>query len=128
MLKEKVISLRKYAIFLALLMFVLYPLTAEAVTHTYISSYDMTGGVFSKSYYQPSSFIETTVIPEKGTDDCNMGIIWAKKYAYGWDGDIKYVSSTRGGTATFYTSDKRKIWLRDFAGTRWTGTVVLKWD
>lgn len=64
----KKICQKKYLIFMAFAMIVLLPLTTEAKTHSYQSTYDMTGGVFSKSYYSPTSYITTTIRPKIGTN------------------------------------------------------------
>lgn len=113
---------------MAFAMIILLLVITEAKTHSYQSTYNMTGGVFSNSYYSPTSYITTTIRPKIGTSGCNMGIIWGKKYWYGWDGDIDYVSSTEGGSVTFNVNDKRRLWLRNFSGNRWTGNVTLTWD
>lgn len=101
--------------------------TTVFASGSYSSTYDMTGGVFS-SDITANSYITTTITPTQGTPDCNMGIILATKYWYGWDGPIQYVSSTAGGTVTHNCSGTYKIWLRNFAGTRWTGAVDFSWN
>ena len=57
-----------------------------------------------------------------------MGVIWAKKYWYGWDGPVKMTSSIKDRSVTFKTTEKRKVWLRNFTGIRWTGEVSFEWD
>ncbi len=57
-----------------------------------------------------------------------MGVIWAKKYWYGWDGPVKMTSSIKDSSVTFKTTEKRKVWLRNFTGIRWTGEVSFEWD
>lgn len=94
---------------------------------SYSSTYDMTGGVFSRSI-TAKNYIDTSVEPLKGTSGCNMGIILATKHWYGWDGPIKYVSSTKGGTVRHNCNGTYKIWLRNFAGVQWTGSVEFSWD
>lgn len=94
---------------------------------SYTSTYDMTGGVFSK-WIQPKSKCEITVNPTKGTAGQDMGIIWAHETWLGWDGSQKFVSSTTGGTVSFKSSNKRKVWLRNYTGNQWTGNVTFSWD
>lgn len=94
---------------------------------SYSTTYDMTGGVFSK-WIQPTSECKVTINPTKGTSNCDMGVVWAKKTWFGWDGDVKNVSSVSSSTVTFKSSEKRKVWLRNYAGTQWTGAVTFSWD
>lgn len=68
------------------------------------------------------------ISPNVGAPDCNMGVIWAKKYWYGWDGPVKMTSSIKDSSVTFKTTEKRKVWLRNFTGIRWTGEVSFEWD
>ncbi len=41
---------------------------------------------------------------------------------------MKFTSSVSAGTVKFKTSKTRKIWLRNFSGERWTGSVTFTWD
>jgi hypothetical protein len=59
--------------------------TVFAASGSYSSTYDMTGGVFSK-YITPKSKVTVFVSPTQGSSDCNMGVIWAKKQC--WDGMV----------------------------------------
>ena len=111
---------------LMLTLMVIVPITVFA-SGSYSSTYDMTGGVFSK-YITPTSYVKTTITPTKGVSGQNIAVIWAKKYWYGWDGSSKSVSSTKGGSATHYSSATRKVWLRNYTGQQMTGKVTFKWD
>jgi hypothetical protein len=51
-----------------------------------------------------------------------------KKTVLGWDGPLKYTSSVKPGSVSFDSSEKRKVWLRNFAGVQWTGDVSFSWD
>ncbi|MFA9375507.1 MAG: hypothetical protein ACERKZ_02020 [Lachnotalea sp.] len=92
-------------------------LTVFAASGSYTSTYDMTGGVFSR-YIQPKSKVTVSINPTQGSPDVKMGVIWAKKTALGWDGPLKYTSSVAAGSVSFDSSEKRKVWLRDFAGVQ----------
>ena len=94
--------------------------------NSYSSTYNMTGGVFSRDITARSS-ITTHITPTQGTMNASMGIIRATKYWYGWDGPIKYVNSQSGGSVTHEANGTYKIWLRNFAGHRWTGHVTISW-
>ena len=78
----------------ALAMTIVSTTTVFASAGSYQSTYDMTGGVFSKSI-KPSSYVKTTIDPGIGIKDASIGVIWAKEYWYGWDGEVKYLDSTR---------------------------------
>lgn len=96
---------------------------------SYSSTYDMNHGVLSKIWIKPKSKCSVTVSPKIGTKGQDMGIIWANKNIFGvWDGPQKFVSSTKGGTKTFKSSSKRKVYLRNYTGKKWTGYVNIKWD
>lgn len=105
----------------------IFCITAFANAGSYTSTYEMTGGVFSK-WIHPTSKCTITVYPKSGTDGQDMGVIWAKKTALGWDGKQKWTSSTQPGTVTFKSSKKRKVWLRNYTGFKWTGSVSFTWD
>lgn len=94
---------------------------------SYSSTYEMTGGVFS-DWIDADSYITTHVDPWQGTSDANMGIILAQHHWYGWDGDEEFVSSTSPSTTTFDCSGRYKIWLRNYTGQTWSGSVDFSWE
>lgn len=104
----------------------LISMSVFASSGSYCSTYDMTGGVFSR-YITPSSKVTVHISPIQGSPDCDMGVIWAKKYWYGWDGPMESTSSVKESDVSFSSSEKRKIWLRNFSGVRWTGNVSFSW-
>ncbi len=53
-------------------------MTVIASDKSYSSTYDMTGGVFSK-YIKPKSYIKVNVVPKVGTEGCDMGVVLAQK-------------------------------------------------
>ncbi len=93
----------------------------------YSSTYDMTGGVFSE-WIQPKSKCTINIKPTIGTPGQDIAVIWADRKWYGWDGTLKWTSSTEQGIVTFKSSNKRKVWLRNHTGHRWTGKVSFSWD
>ena len=76
------------------------PMSVFAASGSYLSTYDMTGGVFSR-YIQPKSIVTVHITPTQGTPDCSMGVIWAKKYWYGWDGPMESTSSVKESEVSF---------------------------
>lgn len=94
---------------------------------SYDSYYEMYGGVFSR-WIKPKSKVTISITPSVGTSDCNMGVIWAEHRWYGWDGDEKFTSSVYPSTVSFKSKEKRKVWLRDYAGQYWAGDVTFAWD
>ena len=101
---------------------------AYAKAGSYSSTYNMKGGVFSKKWIEPKSKCTVCVNPEVGTPDEDMAVIWASKNFFGWDGEMKWTSSTKAGKVTFKSSKKRKVWLRNFTGITWKGHVTFTWD
>lgn len=93
---------------------------------SYNSTYNMTGGVFSRNI-SAKKYITTTIVPKDGTLDGSIGVILAKKHWYGWDGPIKNVNSATGGTVTHKCNGTYKIWLRNFTTMRVTGNVSFDW-
>lgn len=120
---------KKYVLFMSFAMIILIPTMAYASASSYQSTYDMQRSVFSREI-TAKSYVSTYICPDVGTNGANMGIVWAKKYWYGWDGDMKTTDSTRPGSVTFKlkSKDTAHIWLRNFTKDRWSGHVTFTWN
>lgn len=129
---------KKCFLFIAFSVFVFSStVIAFASSGGYSSTYDMTGGVYSNniSLGGDNASITVNISPTLGTYDCNMGIYVDKSYWYGWASpgtgtSSASVSSVVSSSTTFglFTSGTYRVYLRDWAGTRWTGNCSFSWS
>lgn len=100
-----------------------------AASNTYSSTYDMTGGVFTSKSFTYSKYISTTISPSQGSSGSNMYIYLTKKTSSGWTikDEVGTVDSVEGGTVSYDGSGTNGIYLRNYNGARWFGSVSIKW-
>lgn len=99
----------------------------------YKTSYDMTGGVYTKQTWNTSNAptFEVSVIPETydgASKDVNMGIYLEKKSGLSWKVvDEDSVKITEGGTVTLKGDGggSYRLYFRNWSGFRTTGKIVI---
>ncbi|CAM3068983.1 hypothetical protein PASE110613_15220 [Paenibacillus sediminis] len=104
-----------------------------AASGTYNTSYDMTGGVYSKSTWSPSgpSSFEFLMSPTIGVSGANIGIYLQKSGILGYsDVDSTQVSSTSFSDSTLHGSSAGtyRFYLRDWSGFQNTGDLTMKYS
>lgn len=115
-----------FTILLLVVMCICITTSTAYAAGSYSSTYNMTGGVFSKDI-TASQYITTTLTPSQGSPGAVIGVILATKHWYGWDGPVKDVDSAAGGSVTHYCNGTYKIWLRNFTTIRVYGNVSFDW-
>lgn len=102
---------------------------AFAASSTYSSTYDMTGGVFTSRTFTYSQYLKTTISPSQGSPGSDMYIYLAKKTSSGWSikDEVGTVDSAEGGTVTYNGSGTNGIYLRNYNGAQWIGSVSINW-
>lgn len=96
---------------------------------TYSSTYDMTGGIYTKQTFKVNERMIVSINPTKGRSDCNLGIY---KYTEEWYGKsrskcIESVSSMNSSCTIINDKGTYGIYLRNYSGFQYKGNIAIKY-
>lgn len=95
----------------------------------YTSTYDMTGGIYTKQTFKVNEKMVVTINPVKGRLDCKIGIY---KYTEHWYGNsrsecIETVSSVNSSSTTIKDKGTYGIYLRNYSGFQYNGDLRIQY-
>lgn len=94
---------------------------------TYSTSYDMTGGIYTKKTFYIRKKMYIDINPTMGTSDCSMDIYKYTNHWYGTSRDecIATVSSVKTSSTVSKYKGSYGIYLRNWSGSQWTGNLTI---